>query len=252
MAMRTIVLASRKGGAGKTTLTCHLAVEAERQGHGPVGIIDTDDMAGLAKWWDAREAASPILARAEPDLGAGLAALQARGCNLALIDTPPAISAAVAAAIAAGDLVVIPVQPSPDDLRAVGVTVEAAEAAGKPLLFVINRVKPRARLTADAAVALSQHGAVAPAFIFDRVDYAAAKINGQTAPELEPDGRAAAEVAALWDFIANRIGVSNGAARDDGRDNPDQRTGGIARAAGGGAGEAQDGAADVPGAVGNA
>ena len=48
--MRTIILASRKGGAGKTTLTCHLAVEAERRGHGPVGIIDTDDMAGLAKW----------------------------------------------------------------------------------------------------------------------------------------------------------------------------------------------------------
>ena len=61
-----------------------------------------------------------------------------------------------------------------------GVTVQAAEAAGKPLLFVISRVKPRARLTADAAVALSQHGAVAPAFIFDQVDYAAAKIDGQT------------------------------------------------------------------------
>ena len=68
----------------------------------------------------------------------------------------------------------IPVQATPDDLRAVGVTVQAAEAAGKPLLCVINRVKPRVRLTADAAVALSQHGAVAPAFIFDRVDYAAA------------------------------------------------------------------------------
>ena len=54
--MRTITLASRKGGAGKTTLTCHLAVEAERQGHGPVGIIDTDEMAGLAKWWDVRVA----------------------------------------------------------------------------------------------------------------------------------------------------------------------------------------------------
>ena len=142
------------------------------------------------------------MARAEPDLGAGLAALRARGCNIVLIDTPPAVSGIVAAAIAVADLVVIPVQATPDDLRAVGVTVQAAEAA---LLFVINRVKPRARLTADAAVALSQHGAVAPAFVFDRVDYAAAKIDGQTAPELEPDGRAAAEVAALWDFIANRV-----------------------------------------------
>ena len=30
--MQTIVLASRKGGAGKTTLTSHLAVEAGVQG----------------------------------------------------------------------------------------------------------------------------------------------------------------------------------------------------------------------------
>jgi chromosome partitioning protein len=244
--MRTIILASRKGGAGKTTLTCHLAVEAERRGHGPVGIIDTDDMAGLAKWWDAREAASPLLARPEPDLGAALVALEARGCRLVLIDTPPAIGGIVAAAIAAADLVVIPVQATPDDLRAVGVTVQAAEAAGKPLLFVINRVKPRARLTADAAVALSQHGAVAPAFIFDRVDYAGAKIDGHTAPELEPDGRAAAEVAALWDFIANRMGVTNGEASNDGRHHSDQRTRRTAGASDLAASEAADGAVDLP------
>ena len=244
--MRTIILASRKGGAGKTTLTCHLAVEAERRGHGPVGIIDTDDMAGLAKWWDAREADSPVLARADPNLDAALSALRGRGCNLVLVDTPPAVSGTVAAVIAVADLVVIPVQATPDDLRAVGVTVQAAEAAGKPLLFVINRVKPRVRLTADAAVALSQHGAVAPAFIFDRVDYAAAKIDGRTAPELEPDGRAAAEIAALWDFIANRMGVTNGQARDNGRHNPDQGTRRSAGTAGLGAGEACDSAVDLP------
>jgi chromosome partitioning protein len=47
--MQIITMASRKGGAGKTTLTCHLAVEAEQCGNGPVAIIDTDDMAGLTK-----------------------------------------------------------------------------------------------------------------------------------------------------------------------------------------------------------
>jgi chromosome partitioning protein len=40
--MQTIVLASQKGGAGKTTTARHLAVEAERQGEGPVALIDTD------------------------------------------------------------------------------------------------------------------------------------------------------------------------------------------------------------------
>ena len=53
---------------------------------------------------------------------------QARGCKLVLVDTLPAVSGIVAAAIAVADLVVIPVQATPDDLRAVGVTVQAAEA----------------------------------------------------------------------------------------------------------------------------
>ncbi len=33
--MKTIVFASQKGGAGKTTLTAHLAVAAEKAGDGP-------------------------------------------------------------------------------------------------------------------------------------------------------------------------------------------------------------------------
>jgi hypothetical protein len=52
---------------------------------------------------------------------------------------------------------------------------------------------------------------MAPAFISDRVDYAAAKIDGRTAPEPEPDGRAVVEVA-YRNFIANRIEVTDGEA----------------------------------------
>src|SRR4029077_20070226 len=57
------------------------------------------------------------LARADPNLDAALSALRGRGCNLVRVDTPPAVSGTVAAVIAAADLVVIPVQATPDDLR---------------------------------------------------------------------------------------------------------------------------------------
>jgi Mrp family chromosome partitioning ATPase len=40
--MQTIVLASQKGGEGKSTLVAHLAVEAEYAGAGPIIVIDTD------------------------------------------------------------------------------------------------------------------------------------------------------------------------------------------------------------------
>jgi chromosome partitioning protein len=48
--MRIIVVASQKGGSGKTTISGHLAVEAERNGHGPVAVIDTDPQGSLAHW----------------------------------------------------------------------------------------------------------------------------------------------------------------------------------------------------------
>jgi chromosome partitioning protein len=45
--MNVIVLASQKGGAGKTTLAAHLAVAAEAAGDGPAVLIDTDPQGSL-------------------------------------------------------------------------------------------------------------------------------------------------------------------------------------------------------------
>jgi chromosome partitioning protein len=201
------VLASRKGGAGKTSLAVALSVECERSGYGPVAIIDLDPMGGLSAWWDARQVDTPILVRVETSLADTLAALRDAGVATVFVDTPPSIGLEVAEAMEEADLVLVPCQASPDDLRAVGRTVEAVARAGKPMIFIINRVKPRTRLTAEAAVALSQHGTLAPIFVHDRTDYAAAKSDGLTAQELEPGGKAAIEMRDLWAYIATRGGV---------------------------------------------
>jgi chromosome partitioning protein len=203
--MHVIAIASRKGGAGKTTLATLLAVEAARAGAGVVALVDLDPMAGLTAWWHERQAEAPMLVSAEGGPTAALAAARAAGWPLVLIDTPPASAPVVVDVVTLADLVLVPVQPSPHDLRAVGATVEIARRARRPVVFVVNRVKPRVRMTGEAAIALSQHGTVAPAMLADRAAYAAAGIDGRTAPELEPDGAAAAEVAALWRYVAVRL-----------------------------------------------
>jgi len=183
-------------------LTRHLAVEIERAGAGRVAMVDADPMRGLAIWWEARKAETPVLIDIAEGLKAAVATARRMKIDVLLIDTPPSIGDVVPEAVALADIVVIPVQPSPDDLRAVGSTVELAKRLKKRLVFVINRVKPRARLTGQAAIVLSQHGTVAPTMIADRTVYAASGTDGRTAPELEPTGDAAHEIAGLWTYLA--------------------------------------------------
>ena len=61
--MRVLALASQKGGSGKTTLSGHLAVQAQRAGAGPVVLIDIDPQGSLADWWNEREAELPAFAQ---------------------------------------------------------------------------------------------------------------------------------------------------------------------------------------------
>ena len=107
--------------------------------------------------------------------------------------------------VAHADLVIVPTRPSPHDLRAVGATVDIAERHGKPVIFVINAATARARITGESAVALSQHGTVAPVTIHHRVDFAASMIDGRTVGEVVPNSPSAKEISDLWLYIQDRL-----------------------------------------------
>jgi chromosome partitioning protein len=202
----TIVIASQKGGSGKTTLSGHLAVEADRAGAGPVVLIDTDPQGSLAQWWNARAAPTPQFVKVGVlDLGDALAELKKSGVRLAVIDTPPAITTSITHVVAFADLVIVPTRPSPHDLRAVGATVDIAERHDKPVIFVLNAATARARITGEAAVALSQHGTVAPVTVHHRVDFAASMVDGRTVGEIVPKSASAREISELWVYVQYKL-----------------------------------------------
>jgi chromosome partitioning protein len=203
--VHVIAFASRKGGAGKTTLTSHLAVQAGSAGCAPVGIMDADPQGGLSGWWNARSAGEPAFLDTTKGLKAAIAAARRAGFKAVMIDTPPSLSETIAEVLALADLVVIPVRPSPNDLRAVGGTVDLATRAGKPMVFVINQATARARITAEAAIALSQYGTVAPVMIHHRVDFATSMTDGRSAGELDPEAKSATEIADLWSYLESRL-----------------------------------------------
>src|SRR6516164_7123452 len=187
-------------------LSGHLAVEVQNAGVGPVALIDTDPQGSLSSWWNAPKAPEPLFVKVRQfELGEALEHLTRSGVRLAVIDTPPAITESISYVIGHADLVILPTRPSPHDLRAVGPTVDIAGRYGKPLLFVVNAATPRARITGEAAVALSQHGTVAPITIHHRVDFAASMVDGRTVGEVIPDSASAKEIQELWIYVQGRL-----------------------------------------------
>ena len=215
--MKVIAVTSQKGGTGKTTLSGHFAVQAERQGMGPVALVDADPQGSLSQWWNARVADTPTLAQANiGSLSDDLDRLREAGFELVIIDTPPAMTWTIIEVIKVADMVVIPVRPSPHDLGAAGATIDLVEEQGKPMVFVINSASQRAKITGEAAIALSQHGTVASTIIHHRSDFAASMIDGRTVMEITRAKRSAAEIENLWAYLIDRLDrLSVGAARQE-------------------------------------
>jgi len=204
--MQIIALASQKGGAGKTTLAGHLAVEAERVGAGPVALIDADPQGSLADWWNERKAETPAFVQTSlANLKNDIDRLRDLGFKLLVIDTPPAITSTIAEVVKLADLVVIPTRPSPHDLRAVAKTVDLVEDLYKPLVFVVNAASSRAKITTQAVIALSQHGTLSPAIIHQRTDFASSMIDGRTVMEVSRGSPSAAEITELWKYVGERL-----------------------------------------------
>ena len=204
--MRTIALVSMKGGSGKTTLALHLASAAAEHGHN-VAVLDLDPQQSAAKWGDRRSGSVPVVLAAPPSrLGQDLERVATAGADVVVIDTPPRAgsdNAAIAAARVA-DLVVLPCRPAILDLETVASTAaRVRDVAQVPVVVVLNGCPSRGNAAEEAAAALVDLGLeVCPVRIGQRVAFARSLLDGRTAPELEPSGRAAAETARLHTFIA--------------------------------------------------
>jgi chromosome partitioning protein len=125
------------------------------------------------------------------------------GVDYLFVDTPPQRPDPVT--IQAADLVMIPVKPSPNDLRAVGETLAVVERLQKPFCFVITMAKSRTRIAMDALQALAQYGRVAPVMLGDRIDFAESMIDGLAVGELAPNSKSAEEITQLWSYVTSLL-----------------------------------------------
>ena len=200
-----------KGGTGKTTLACALAVAAEQTGM-PAAIVDIDPQASAATWGDRRKNASPAVIGAQaPRLGPVLEAARNAGAEIAIIDTAPHASDAALAAARAADLILIPCRASVADLAAIGASVELAQIAGTTALAAITQATVGSTLVAEAREAIAGYGiACAPVVVHHRLDHVRAFTDGLTAEEYAPGSKAASEIGKLWAWIRSQGDTTRG------------------------------------------
>ncbi len=204
---KVLVLASQKGGVGKTALSAHVGVAAEQAGAGPVVFYDTDPQPSLTEWWKDRKAAEPRLAKGGiAELPATLQRLGQSGVRLVVIDTPPANTGSIRAVLEHADFVVIPCQDGKTDMRAVGKTVSMVRGLHKPFAFALTFVNRRTGQFADATRMLSHYGPLASVISY-RVVFKKAFNDGRTVQELEPNGAAAGEIRELWQYVGTEMGL---------------------------------------------
>lgn len=197
--MQVIVLATQKGGSGKSTIARSIAVELSKRGR--VAMLDLDPQGTLTKWWGRREADDLQLIsgiQTAGQISAAVETLRGQGFDWLIIDTPGALDETTTIALRSADLVMVPIHASQDDLDAVGPTVAQIKGAGVSFIFVLSRTT-RARIVDEVGRLLAAHGRVAPAMIGARVAHGEAATRGLTAAEV---GNAAAsdEMRALADY----------------------------------------------------
>jgi chromosome partitioning protein len=207
--MRTVAVASQKGGCGKTTLALHLAVAAERAGYATV-VIDMDPQGTAEAWSEWRkEAPPPVIPAKAPTLARVLERASGHGAEFVVIDTPPIAEAEARAAAREADLVLVPCRPNAFDLHSVKTTAELPALAEKAAFAVFNAGPVSgAKLYAETSELVADFGLrVAPCRLSDRATFRHATGSGQSAQEIEPDGKAASEIEALWAWVCKQVNL---------------------------------------------
>lgn len=205
--MQTILVASRKGGSGKTTIAVHLAALADSPTT-PVLLIDADPQGSATFWYNRRTATTPLLSAVNAT-GAAQVIKDARASKIStvIIDSPPHDAAGIGVLMRLADIVLIPTRPGPLDLAAVASTIEIARSVNVPFVVLLNATPPPRDgsdmgVVNEARNVLDGLGApVLLTYISQRAALSHSLITGEAVHEWAPKTPAANEIERVWQTL---------------------------------------------------
>jgi chromosome partitioning protein len=211
--MKTIAIAMQKGGVGKSTLTRSLAVAGAASGLN-VLTLDMDSQQSITQWADRRSAELPLVRFVtEIDLPKVLKQAEEAGCDLVIIDTPPARSTEAPAAVEYADLVLIPCSPDIEAYEQLPRTARLARTTGKPAAGVLTLAQPNSRSEVEIAreIFAKLNLPMVPAILHRLKVHRDASREGLSAQEMEPDSKAAQEIQEIWDWVRAELQLGTSA-----------------------------------------
>ena len=225
--MKTIAIIGQKGGTGKTHLAKLLLCGFAADGLTVLGV-DLDPQASLCKWGDRRKQETPaIMPMLASRLVPTLDSARTHGVEIAVIDTAGRARDEALAAVQVADLVLIPLQPTTEDLETFPATQDYLRFAGTvAALAILVLVEPRGSQADQAETYLRDSGiAVCPVRIGRRAAYRHASTVGQVAAEYATRGsKAWQESRDLYQQVRRHLAAAGPPAPIPGRHEAGQHT----------------------------
>ncbi|MBF0518519.1 MAG: AAA family ATPase [Nitrospirae bacterium] len=197
--MKIISIVNQKGGCGKTTIALNIAINIAFENK-KVILFDTDPQRSATDTMSSRSDTIIDIQFVSTDVHSKV--LNFSSYHYGVIDTPPHNDKTIRSAIICSDIIIIPIQDSPLDIRSASTSVDLINSARQhnhniKAYFLLNRIQSNTILSKELDKHLRKlyKGiSVLKSEVHNRVVYKQSLIYGQAVTEYEKLGPASNEI----------------------------------------------------------